>query len=69
MGAGWIGLEVAAAARTAGCDVTVVEALDLPLLRVLGPEVAATFADLHRAHGVDLRLGARLDALTSAATA
>ncbi len=34
----------------------------LPLLRVLGPEVAATFADLHRAHGVDLRLDARLDA-------
>ena len=66
VGAGWIGLEVAAAARTAGCDVTVVEALDLPLLRVLGPEVAATFADLHRAHGVDLRLGARLDALTPA---
>jgi 3-phenylpropionate/trans-cinnamate dioxygenase ferredoxin reductase subunit len=58
IGAGWIGLEVAAAARTAGCEVTVIEALDLPLVRVLGERVAAVFADLHRAHGVDLRLGA-----------
>ncbi len=55
IGAGWIGLEVAAAARNAGCEVTVLESLDLPLLRVLGPEVAGTFADLHRDHGVDLR--------------
>jgi NADPH-dependent 2,4-dienoyl-CoA reductase/sulfur reductase-like enzyme len=55
VGAGWIGLEVAAAARGAGCEVTVLESLDLPLLRVLGPEVAQHFADLHREHGVDLR--------------
>jgi len=61
IGGGWIGLEVAAAARTAGAEVALVESLDLPLLRVLGPEVAATFADLHRAHGVDLRLGATID--------
>jgi NADPH-dependent 2,4-dienoyl-CoA reductase/sulfur reductase-like enzyme len=66
VGAGWIGLETAAAARTAGADVTVVESLDLPLLRVLGPEVAATFADLHRGHGVDLRLGATIDSFTDA---
>ncbi len=63
LGAGWIGLEVAAAARGAGVSVTVVETLDLPLLRVLGPEVAQVFADLHRAHGVDLRLGAALSAV------
>ncbi|MEP6817518.1 MAG: FAD-dependent oxidoreductase [Marmoricola sp.] len=55
VGGGWIGLEVAAAARAAGCEVTVLESLDLPLLRVLGPEVAERFAALHRAHGVDLR--------------
>lgn len=55
IGAGWIGLEVAAAARGAGCEVTVLESLDLPLVRVLGPEIAQTFADLHRDHGVDLR--------------
>ncbi len=55
IGGGWIGLEVAAAARAAGAQVTVLEGAPLPLLRVLGPEVATVFADLHRAHGVDLR--------------
>ncbi|MDQ6714644.1 MAG: FAD-dependent oxidoreductase, partial [Actinomycetota bacterium] len=55
IGGGWIGLEVAAAARMAGCGVTVLESLELPLLRVLGPEMAQVFADLHREHGVDLR--------------
>lgn len=57
IGAGWIGLEVAAVAREAGLDVTVLEAADVPLARVLGPEMGAFFADLHRQHGVDLRLG------------
>ncbi|HEU5268696.1 MAG TPA: FAD-dependent oxidoreductase [Jatrophihabitans sp.] len=60
IGAGWIGLEVAAVARQAGAEVSIVEAAELPLLRVLGPELAEVFADLHREHGVDLRLGARL---------
>jgi len=60
VGAGWIGLEVAAAARQAGTDVTVVEVLELPLLRVLGREIATVFADLHRANGVDLRFGAQV---------
>jgi 3-phenylpropionate/trans-cinnamate dioxygenase ferredoxin reductase subunit len=55
IGGGWIGLEVAAAARTAGCDVVVVEPLAEPLLRVLGPEVARIFAALHRRHGVELK--------------
>ncbi|MHA6783249.1 NAD(P)/FAD-dependent oxidoreductase [Pseudonocardia saturnea] len=55
IGAGWIGLETAAAARTAGAEVTVLEHAALPLLRVLGPEVATVFADLHTEHGVDLR--------------
>ena len=55
IGGGWIGLEAASAARDAGADVTVLEALELPLVRVLGPEVAQVFADLHREHGVDLR--------------
>ncbi len=57
VGAGWIGLEVAAAAREKDTEVTVLEAAELPLLAVLGPEIATVFADLHREHGVDLRLG------------
>jgi 3-phenylpropionate/trans-cinnamate dioxygenase ferredoxin reductase subunit len=57
VGAGWIGLETAAAARTAGATVTVLESAPLPLLRVLGPQMAEVFASLHREHGVDLRLG------------
>lgn len=64
IGAGWIGLEVTAAARLAGVEVTVVETLELPLLRVLGREVAEIFAALHRDHGVDLRLGAQVQEIT-----
>ncbi|MFI9271302.1 NAD(P)/FAD-dependent oxidoreductase [Kitasatospora sp. NPDC052896] len=60
IGAGWIGLEVAAAARTAGAEVTVLEVLELPLLRVLGREAAEVFAELHRQHGVRLRFGVRV---------
>lgn len=57
IGAGWIGLENAAAARAAGLEVTVLEAAELPLLRVLGRELAEVFAKLHREHDVDLRCG------------
>jgi 3-phenylpropionate/trans-cinnamate dioxygenase ferredoxin reductase component len=60
VGGGWIGLEAAAAARTAGAEVTLYEMDELPLQRVLGPTVARAFADLHREHGVDLRLGAQV---------
>jgi NADPH-dependent 2,4-dienoyl-CoA reductase/sulfur reductase-like enzyme len=61
VGAGWIGLEVAAAARTAGADVTVIERAGQPLEAALGAEVGALFADLHREHGVDLRLDTAVD--------
>jgi 3-phenylpropionate/trans-cinnamate dioxygenase ferredoxin reductase subunit len=57
VGAGWIGCEVAAAARTLDTDVTMVDPLELPLIRVLGPDVGRVFRDLHRDHDVDLRLG------------
>ncbi|MGH4014000.1 MAG: NAD(P)/FAD-dependent oxidoreductase [Pseudonocardiaceae bacterium] len=57
VGGGWIGLEVTAAARQRGAAVTLVEVGELPLHQVLGAEVAQVFADLHTAHGVDLRLG------------
>jgi len=67
VGGGWIGLEVASAARQRGAEVTVLETLDLPLLRVLGPEVAQVFADLHREHGVDLRTGVQVTGVASRA--
>jgi len=66
IGAGWIGLETAAAARAAGVEVTVLEAAELPLLRVLGREVAQVFAGLHRDHGVDLRFGVQVAEITGA---
>ena len=55
VGAGWIGLEVAAAARRHGVDVTVIEPQPTPLHGVLGAEIGDVFAQLHRDHGVDLR--------------
>jgi 3-phenylpropionate/trans-cinnamate dioxygenase ferredoxin reductase subunit len=58
VGAGWIGLETAAAARKYGASVTVVEVDTLPLRRVLGDEVATVYANLHRDHGVEFRFGA-----------
>ncbi len=64
IGPGWIGLETAAAARAAGCEVTVVERVELPLLRVLGKEMAEIYAALHRDHGVQLRLGTGLAEIT-----
>jgi 3-phenylpropionate/trans-cinnamate dioxygenase ferredoxin reductase component len=64
IGAGWIGLETAAAARAADVEATILEAAELPLLRVLGPQVAQVFADLHRDHGVDLRFGVRVAEIT-----
>jgi 3-phenylpropionate/trans-cinnamate dioxygenase ferredoxin reductase component len=64
IGAGWIGLETTAAARLAGVEVTVLEAAELPLLRVLGREVAEVFAGLHREHGVDLRFGVQVAEIT-----
>ena len=66
VGGGWIGLEVAAAARNAGVEVTVVEMDSLPLQRVLGPTIAAGFAQLHRDHGVDLRTGVSVEGVTAA---
>jgi NADPH-dependent 2,4-dienoyl-CoA reductase/sulfur reductase-like enzyme len=66
IGAGFIGSEVASAARKRGLPVTVVEALDLPLTRSVGPDVGAVCADLHRANGTDLRLGAQVAEIESA---
>ncbi|GAA2431831.1 NAD(P)/FAD-dependent oxidoreductase [Streptomyces glaucus] len=59
-GAGWIGLEVAAAARQYGAEVTVVEPEPTPLYAALGPELGQLFAELHRERGVRFRFGVRL---------
>jgi 3-phenylpropionate/trans-cinnamate dioxygenase ferredoxin reductase subunit len=56
VGAGWIGLEVAAAARGYGNDVTVLGRGAVPLQGAVGSEIGAVFAELHRANGVDLRM-------------
>ncbi|HTX26380.1 MAG TPA: FAD-dependent oxidoreductase [Streptosporangiaceae bacterium] len=58
-GAGWIGLETTAAARSYGCEVTVLEPQPGALHEQLGPELGAFFADVHRAHGVNFRFGER----------
>jgi 3-phenylpropionate/trans-cinnamate dioxygenase ferredoxin reductase subunit len=57
VGAGWIGLETAAAARTAEASVTVLEPQETALQPVLGPELGAKFAKLHTDHGVEFRFG------------
>ncbi len=58
-GAGWIGLETTAAARSADCTVTVLEPQPSALHDQLGPELGAVFVRLHRAHGVEFRFGER----------
>lgn len=65
VGAGWIGLEVAAGARGRDVNVTVVESAHLPLLAALGAEVGEVFAQLHREHGVDLRLDQSVKEVTT----
>ena len=57
IGAGWIGLEAAAAARQAGSSVTIIEPQPTALYSAVGPEIGEKFADLHRAHGVVFRFG------------
>lgn len=57
IGAGFIGAEVGASARTLGKDVLMVEAAPVPLSRALGEEVGHVYADIHRDHGVDVRTG------------
>lgn len=63
IGGGWIGLEVAAAARQAGLQVVVLEGAPLPLQRVLGDQLATHFAELHRSQGVDVRTSQQVSAI------
>jgi 3-phenylpropionate/trans-cinnamate dioxygenase ferredoxin reductase subunit len=69
VGGGWIGLEIASAARQHGVEVVILEMAPQPLHGVLGDEVATIFADLHRAHGVDLRTGVKIDGIRGSANA
>jgi 3-phenylpropionate/trans-cinnamate dioxygenase ferredoxin reductase component len=69
VGAGWIGCEAAAAARQHGSNVTIVEPRSQPLLGVVGEQIGATFAALHRDHGVDLRLGTGVKGFAGEGTA
>ncbi len=61
VGAGFIGLEVAASCRHRGLDVTVIEPLDAPVVRAVGPVIGAWLAELHRSRGVELRLSTAVE--------
>jgi 3-phenylpropionate/trans-cinnamate dioxygenase ferredoxin reductase component len=63
IGGGWIGCEVAASARQKGMDVTLIESLELPLLRVLGPELGGFYRGVHEDQGVEMLLGAGVEAI------
>jgi 3-phenylpropionate/trans-cinnamate dioxygenase ferredoxin reductase subunit len=63
VGGSFIGTEVASSARQRGCEVVIAEPRDTLLERVLGPEVGRYYEDLHRSHGVELRLGVGVEAL------
>lgn len=67
IGAGFIGLELAATARALGAAVTLVEAAPRPLARLLPAEFAAQLVALHRERGVQLHLGVAVERLTSSA--
>jgi 3-phenylpropionate/trans-cinnamate dioxygenase ferredoxin reductase subunit len=64
IGGGWIGSEVAASARQLGAEVVMCDPLKTPLFGVLGEEIGSAFAQLHRDHGVTLRMGVGVAELT-----
>ena len=65
IGAGFIGLEVAATARARGCAVTVLEGLPAPLIRGLGATMGAAATAVHAADGIDIRCDARVEGLST----
>lgn len=65
VGAGFIGAEVASTCRERGLDVTMVEAAEVPLQRALPGRIGSFVADLHRDHGVDVRLGVGIDSVVA----
>jgi NADPH-dependent 2,4-dienoyl-CoA reductase/sulfur reductase-like enzyme len=66
VGAGFIGSEIASGARKRGLDVTVLEALPVPLVRSVGEDMGRACAALHRTHGTDLRCGVKVTGLLGA---
>jgi len=69
VGAGWIGAEVAASARTRGLEVTVLDPAAVPLERVLGTEVGAVYRDIHADRGVRMLLGTGVEAIVGGTSA
>jgi 3-phenylpropionate/trans-cinnamate dioxygenase ferredoxin reductase subunit len=67
IGAGFIGAEIAASARTKGVEVTVLEMGPVPLQRALGDDVGAIYGRIHREEGVDLRTGEGVDSVEETA--
>ncbi|MFD3587770.1 NAD(P)/FAD-dependent oxidoreductase [Streptomyces sp. NPDC058683] len=67
IGGGFIGAEAAAAARTAGCEVTVVDPVAVPMARVAGPVLGGLLSQVHARHGVDARFGVGVRSVTGAA--
>ncbi|MGH7425059.1 MAG: NAD(P)/FAD-dependent oxidoreductase, partial [Candidatus Methylomirabilales bacterium] len=67
VGAGFIGAEVAASARTLGTEVTVIEMFAVPLMRALGEEMGRVYEAIHRDHGIDLRLGSGVESIKETA--
>jgi len=63
IGAGYIGLEVAAVAKALGKNVSVIEAQDRPMKRVVSESVSAYFTKLHQTNGIDLRLNTGIEAI------
>jgi len=63
IGAGFIGLEIAATATAAGVEVTVLEAAPVPLAGAIGPQMGAVVTALHRERGVDVRAGAAVESV------
>lgn len=61
IGSGWIGMEVGATARTLGNEVTILEQVPIPLAGALGDELGTMFAELHKEHGVTLRMSVVVD--------
>lgn len=65
IGAGFIGLEAAATARTRGCEVLVLEGAPVPLARALGSDIGHAIAQVHRRHGVEIRCSASVQGFSS----